>query len=488
MRARPDPPSCSPCRLWVPRKPPRADRALHHVARLPRARRRRRGPAAGPSPRHAAPSTPAGLRHAPARHGTRRAARSPAGARAAAARRPRPFNMAPQRHATPRRRPAPAPPRLTTGTAPASSRPRQRAAACGNERPLLPFETLRLEGETDAKSWTFHLTQDEAASGASLALGYQERGRGHARGFAPADRDQRRDRRRHTDLLAERHQAHDRMPIRPGLLRGGTEHHPRWRPSSATAPTAPSRPPTSSGPTLDSAIHQARLRRRCDQDPAQPRRPAGGRRRQHGRHDDPGRCAQDLPPRNPRPPAAPRADGGPARALCPSGDPGGGIRSRPFPRRHDQGGHGPGRRIARHGGGHAGCSLVAAADHDDAGARIPGLDPRRLRTDLAGPRHRHRHRRRASRQHRQCRARHSRHGRMALAGDPDRLRRSILPLCRSGRADAGILRAPPEGAISPSTCLRISTRPNTARRSCISMRPIPPPSGRAATSTCSSTA
>ena len=49
----------------------------------------------------------------------------------------------------------------------------------------------------------------------------------------------------------------------------------------------------------------------------------------------------------------------------------------------------------------------AAADHDDAGARIPGLDPRRLRADLAGSRHRHRHRRRASRQHRQCRARHS---------------------------------------------------------------------------------
>nr|WP_246408252.1 cellulose biosynthesis cyclic di-GMP-binding regulatory protein BcsB [Microvirga lupini] len=32
---------------------------------------------------------------------------------------------------------------------------------------------LRLEGETDAKSWTFHLTQDEAASGATLSMGYK---------------------------------------------------------------------------------------------------------------------------------------------------------------------------------------------------------------------------------------------------------------------------------------------------------------------------
>lgn len=41
------------------------------------------------------------------------------------------------------------------------------------ERPILPFETMRLEGETDARAWTFHLSQDEAASGASLSLGYQ---------------------------------------------------------------------------------------------------------------------------------------------------------------------------------------------------------------------------------------------------------------------------------------------------------------------------
>ncbi|MFL5023423.1 MAG: cellulose biosynthesis cyclic di-GMP-binding regulatory protein BcsB, partial [Microvirga sp.] len=41
------------------------------------------------------------------------------------------------------------------------------------ERPVLPFETIRLEGETDARSWTVHLTQDEASSGASIALGYK---------------------------------------------------------------------------------------------------------------------------------------------------------------------------------------------------------------------------------------------------------------------------------------------------------------------------
>nr|WP_246742419.1 cellulose biosynthesis cyclic di-GMP-binding regulatory protein BcsB [Microvirga splendida] len=41
------------------------------------------------------------------------------------------------------------------------------------ERPILPFETLRFEGETDARAWTFHLTQDEAASGATFAMGYK---------------------------------------------------------------------------------------------------------------------------------------------------------------------------------------------------------------------------------------------------------------------------------------------------------------------------
>ncbi|WP_165820124.1 cellulose biosynthesis cyclic di-GMP-binding regulatory protein BcsB [Microvirga sp. KLBC 81] len=46
-------------------------------------------------------------------------------------------------------------------------------AAARIERPVLPFETIRLEGETDARSWTFHLTQDEASSGASISVGYK---------------------------------------------------------------------------------------------------------------------------------------------------------------------------------------------------------------------------------------------------------------------------------------------------------------------------
>lgn len=65
-------------------------------------------------------------------------------------------------------KPAPARP----AAAPAAKAPAARGAA-RIERPVLPFETIRLEGETDARSWTFHLTQDEASSGASIALGYK---------------------------------------------------------------------------------------------------------------------------------------------------------------------------------------------------------------------------------------------------------------------------------------------------------------------------
>ncbi|MBM1170258.1 cellulose biosynthesis cyclic di-GMP-binding regulatory protein BcsB [Microvirga arabica] len=54
----------------------------------------------------------------------------------------------------------------------AASAPAARSVA-RIERPILPFETLRLEGETDARSWTFHLTQDEAASGTTLSIGYK---------------------------------------------------------------------------------------------------------------------------------------------------------------------------------------------------------------------------------------------------------------------------------------------------------------------------
>jgi len=43
----------------------------------------------------------------------------------------------------------------------------------GTTRPLLPFETMRFEGETDSHSWAVFLTQDEAASGSSLSVGYR---------------------------------------------------------------------------------------------------------------------------------------------------------------------------------------------------------------------------------------------------------------------------------------------------------------------------
>nr|WP_246529194.1 cellulose biosynthesis cyclic di-GMP-binding regulatory protein BcsB [Microvirga zambiensis] len=82
-----------------------------------------------------------------------------------------PFNMGPARQA-----PASPSPSPQTGAAPARQPAPAATAARGgvrNERPVLPFETVRLEGESDAKSWTVHLTQDEAASGASLVLGFK---------------------------------------------------------------------------------------------------------------------------------------------------------------------------------------------------------------------------------------------------------------------------------------------------------------------------
>ena len=40
-------------------------------------------------------------------------------------------------------------------------------------RPMLPFASILLEGELDARAWAFYLTQDEAESRASIAIGYQ---------------------------------------------------------------------------------------------------------------------------------------------------------------------------------------------------------------------------------------------------------------------------------------------------------------------------
>lgn len=76
-------------------------------------------------------------------------------------------------------KPASATPAAPSG-APASAKPTGPATVAAAvrsnvriERPILPFESVRLEGETDARSWTFHLTQDEASSGATLSVGYK---------------------------------------------------------------------------------------------------------------------------------------------------------------------------------------------------------------------------------------------------------------------------------------------------------------------------
>lgn len=58
--------------------------------------------------------------------------------------------------------------------------PRQQAASAqrGGGRPaapnrfIVPYSKLRLEGEVDARTWTMFLTQDEAASAATLSIGY----------------------------------------------------------------------------------------------------------------------------------------------------------------------------------------------------------------------------------------------------------------------------------------------------------------------------
>lgn len=79
-----------------------------------------------------------------------------------------PFQMSPG---------APAPSNTASHPAPrspaAAATAHPHPAAPRIERPILPFETVRLEGETDARSWTFHLTQDEASSGATISVGYK---------------------------------------------------------------------------------------------------------------------------------------------------------------------------------------------------------------------------------------------------------------------------------------------------------------------------
>ena len=64
-------------------------------------------------------------------------------------------------------------PRTAAPTQVPGTPPRGGFAGLRNEKPLLPFDNIRFEGESDARSWAFSLTQDEAASATSLAVGYQ---------------------------------------------------------------------------------------------------------------------------------------------------------------------------------------------------------------------------------------------------------------------------------------------------------------------------
>ncbi|WP_210495868.1 cellulose biosynthesis cyclic di-GMP-binding regulatory protein BcsB [Microvirga antarctica] len=89
-----------------------------------------------------------------------------------------PFDMAPQGARPPATavRPQPGvatPVRNVTPLAP-SSGPANAARTGGrSEKPILPFDDIRLEGESDARSWAFSLTQDEAVNVVGLAVGYQ---------------------------------------------------------------------------------------------------------------------------------------------------------------------------------------------------------------------------------------------------------------------------------------------------------------------------
>ncbi len=89
------------------------------------------------------------------------------------------------------------------------------------ERPILPFETMRLDGETDAQSWNVQLTQDEASSGASIAVGYKNavvvmpeasRLRIVINGETVID----------TPIQSSENIKSVTAPIRPGLLRAGS--------------------------------------------------------------------------------------------------------------------------------------------------------------------------------------------------------------------------------------------------------------------------
>jgi cellulose synthase operon protein B len=123
-----------------------------------------------PAPAQAAPATPFDMRQpgsppaaAPAPRPADPQPAAPAGTAA-------PFGMGPRNAAPPAGAVGSTPP---PARAPVTTNVPAARSAVRIERPILPFETLRFEGETDARSWTFHLTQDEAASGTTVSMGYK---------------------------------------------------------------------------------------------------------------------------------------------------------------------------------------------------------------------------------------------------------------------------------------------------------------------------
>lgn len=101
-----------------------------------------------------------------------------------------PFDMSPERH---EETPPNVPPSGTNGAQPVPAAPSPAGAeaapaappqaqpdlgavgnaTAGSRRNLIPFSKLVLSGEVDRRAWSFYLTAEQAASGATLHLGYQ---------------------------------------------------------------------------------------------------------------------------------------------------------------------------------------------------------------------------------------------------------------------------------------------------------------------------
>ena len=129
--------------------------------------------APAPAPDQAAPASPFDMRQPGSPPATAPAARPADPQPAVPAGTAAPFSMGPRNASPPAGAVGSAPPSVPPVRAPVATIAPAARSAVRIERPILPFETLRFEGETDARSWTFHLTQDEAASGTTLSMGYK---------------------------------------------------------------------------------------------------------------------------------------------------------------------------------------------------------------------------------------------------------------------------------------------------------------------------